>query len=148
MKTALAYYNWGRWVVDCPESGCTDARSVYMQDKDSGEYVGKPHTEDVCAAGHPFRIVMPPPSMEARIVTAFAGRQDDADKSWYPQGHVRAAAQGFPTGQTVDDLLAENEEVAAFRAAQADQIEMRLRDLLRGLGIKVEADGSFSGRIS
>lgn len=147
MRTALAYFNWGRWVVDCPEPGCTDARSVYTQDKDSGEYVGKPHTEDVCAHGHPFRIVMPPPQMEARIVAAVAGRAVEGDKSWYPEGHVRAAMQGFPTGQTVDELLAENEEVAAFRAAQAEQMEANLRDILRRAGIEISADGSFSGRI-
>lgn len=148
MRTALAYLNWGRWVADCPEPGCADARSVYTQDPDSGAYVGEPHTEDVCAHGHPFRIAMPPPTMEARIVAAVGGRPDDADKSWYPRGHSRAAAQGFPIGQSVDDLLAENDEVSAFRAAQSDSREKRLREMLLELGVEVGPDGSFNGQVA
>jgi hypothetical protein len=147
MKTALAYFNWGRWVVDCPEPGCTDARSVYTQDKDTGEYVGKPHTEDVCANGHPFRIAMPPPTMEARIVTALAER-DDADKSWFPRNHPLALAGGFPHGQDVDDLLAENERAAQHRAARTGERDKRLRETLATLGVEIGPDGSFSGQVT
>jgi len=137
---ALAYLNHSRWVVDCPTPGCTDARLAHDE-------AGRRLTEDVCAKGHPFEIVMPPAQVEAQIVAAVADRADDADKSWYPKGHVRAALAGLPTGQSVSDLVAENDEVARYRAAQDVARRDQLAQLLVDHGIEVDDDGNFKGKI-
>lgn len=142
MKTAPAYYNWGRWVVDCPERGCMDARAVYHPT------TGQRQTQDVCAVGHPFAIVMPPPDLEAQIVAAVADRAEEADKSWYPKGHPRATLAGLPTGQTVAELTEEGKQVAAFRAAQKEREQGKLRELLTDLGMQVHPDGRVEGSIS
>lgn len=137
MDTALAYLNWGRWVADCPAPGCTDAREVYQN--------GVRLDSDTCARGHHFQIEMPPERMEAQIVTALADRVEDADKGWYPKGHERAILTGQPTGQTIAELVAENDEVAAYRTAHADATKEQVREALAAAGIEVRPDGSFEG---
>lgn len=141
MKTALAYLNWGRWVADCPEPGCQDARAVY------NPQTGQRQAQDLCVQGHPFLIEMPPPALEGQLVAAVADRANDADRSWYPKGHPRATLAGLPTGQTVKDLVDEGKQVAAFRAAENERETGRLRELLTGLGIKVHPDGRVEGSI-
>lgn len=139
MLKALAYLNHARWVADCPADGCTDAREVYQQ--------GVRRTEDVCARGHHFQMVMPPPQVEAQIVGVLSRRPVDADRSWYPSGHRRALLQGFPTGQSIADLEAENDEVAAYRATLKAEEQDHLREVLGQLGIEVRPDGTFEGSL-
>ncbi len=141
MRKALAYVNHGRFVADCPEPGCFDARAVYHP------ATGARQTEDVCANGHPFQIEMPPPQLEWQIVAELAKRPVDADRGWYPAGHVRAELAGFPTGQSVADLQAETREVEAFRAGQDAARAERLAALLAEHGIEVRPDGTFEGAI-
>lgn len=143
MATAPAYYNYGRFVADCPQPGCTDARAVYHPQ------TGARQTEDVCAKGHRYQIDMPPPDLEAQIVAAVAARPEDADKAWYPRGHTRALLAGLPTGQSVDDLIRENEEVARFRADFDRARRARLAELLaeQGIEVMVNDDGTFEGKI-
>ncbi len=141
MRTALAFLNYGTWKVMCPEPGCDDARAVYHP------LTGARLTEDVCAAGHPFTIVMPAPELEAQIVAVLAGRVADADKAWYPAGHEWAIVNSFPTGQTVDQLVDENAEVARYRAAQDEARKAQLAEVLAGLGVQVRDDGTFEGQI-
>jgi hypothetical protein len=137
MKKSLAFYNHGAWKAMCPE--CPDARAVYHPQ------TGERLTQDVCAAGHPFEIVMPPPELEAQIVAVLSERAAEPDKSWYPRGHQWAMLNGFPTGQSVEDLLAENREVARFRAAQDEARKARLAAILAEHGIEVRPDGTFEG---
>lgn len=141
MRTALAYYNWGRFVCDCPEPGCDDARLVYHPQ------TGERQTQDVCAAGHPFAIQMPSPTDEAAIVTALADRANDADKSWYPDGFARAIALGQPTGQSPRELVAEGKQVAKLRTAEQQREQERRRELLTQLGVAVRPDGTFEGSL-
>jgi hypothetical protein len=138
---SLAYLNYGNWVVDCPAEGCSDARAVY------DPRTGQRHSEDVCARGHAFQIVMPPPQEEARIVQALAERANDKDKAWFPAGHGWATAAGYPTGQSLEQLLEENREVAAQRAGEDDAKRDQILATLAGLGIEVRPDGTFTGSI-
>jgi hypothetical protein len=147
MRKALAYLNHGRWVADCPEPGCTDARLVYEVNPQTGIPTGRRLTEDVCANGHPFEIVMPPAEFEAQVVAELANRPFDADRAWYPDGHMRAVLAGLPTGQSVADLARENDEVTRFRAAQDESRKARLAAILAEHGITVRDDGSFEGQI-
>lgn len=137
---ALAYLNHGRFVVDCPAPGCADARLAH-------DDAGRRLAEDVCANGHPFQVVMPPAQLEAQILAAVADRPDVGDRAWYPQGHVRAQLAGLPTGQTVAELVRENDDVARFRAAQAQARRDHLAQLLADHGVEVDDDGNFKGTI-
>ncbi len=141
MRKALAYVNHGRFVADCPEPGCFDARAVYHP------ATGVRQTEDVCANGHPFQIVMPPAGLEAQIVAELAKRPNPADQGWYTAGHVRAELAGFPTGQSVADLQAETREVETFRAGQSAERKNRLAAILAEHGVKVRPDGTFEGAL-
>jgi hypothetical protein len=147
MRKSLAYLNHARWVADCPEPGCHDARLVYEVHPKTGVPTGRKLTEDVCANGHRFEIVMPPAEFEAQVAAAVAGRAEDADKAWYPRGHERAMLAGLPTGQSIDDLTRENHEVARFRAAQSESRKAQLAAALAELGIEIRDDGTFEGQI-
>jgi len=136
LRTALAYYNWGRWVADCPHPGCSDAREVKP-----------PQMEDACVHGHPFRIQMPPAAEAAAIVAELGRRTQEQDRAWYPRGHARAELAGQPTGQTVAQLRAETVEVEAFRASQQRDRKDRLASILAEHGIHIGANGHFEGII-
>jgi hypothetical protein len=133
---ALAYYNYGRWVVDCPHPGCTDAREV-----------NPARLEDTCILGHPFTIEAPPAEVAEAIAAELKTRPFEADQGWYPKGHVRAELAGQPTGQSIADLRKEAREVAALRAKQSQERRDRFAAMLAEHGIKVRADGYFEGRI-
>lgn len=135
MNEALAYFNWGRWVVDCPQPGCSDAREVKP-----------PQLEDVCVNGHPFRIVMPPVEEAAAIAAELRKRVRDADQSWYPRGHVRAELAGQPTGQTLAQLRDETGMVEAERARQQAERDQLVATLAKN-GISISPDGRFEGRV-
>jgi hypothetical protein len=135
VNTALAYLNWGRWVVDCPQPGCTDARLV-----------NPARLEDVCANGHPFTITMPPPAQAAAIVTEMAGRAREQDRSWYPAGHARAEMAGQPTGQTPEELRVETRDIEA-QLARRRAVDEQLEAALAAAGISLDAQGQFEGRL-
>lgn len=147
MRKAMAYYNYGRWVAECPEPDCMDARSVYPVHPQTGAVSPRPNTEDVCANGHHFAIEMPPEQLAAQIVGVLSERPREGDRAWYPQGHPAAARHRQPSGQSVDALIEENRRVAEYRAAEEQANKDLLRETLSGLGIEVRPDGSFSGRI-
>jgi hypothetical protein len=147
MLKARAYLNYGRWVAECPAPGCTDARAIYPEDPITGIVSPRANTQDVCANGHPFAIEMPPADLEGQIVTAVSERPNEADQAWYPTGHPAAIRAGQPSGQSVTDLLTENQEVAEYRAAQEARQREELLETLGKLGIEVQPDGSFTGSI-
>jgi hypothetical protein len=135
-RTAPAYVNWGRWVVDCPDPGCTDAREVNPL-----------QLEDVCVQGHPFRILMPAERDASAIVEELGRRDLEQDRAWYPAGHVRAELAGQPTGQSVEQLREETAEVTRTRAKQRADRKQRLAAMLAEHGVQVGADGHFEGTI-
>jgi hypothetical protein len=158
MKTSVAYLNHGRWVAECPEDWCTDAKGLYPQlptTDGSTVYSDHPVYVQRCAEGHEFRIDAPPDDMRARIETALADRPPQF-RDWLPSGH-RWAANGYPTNQSPEDLVAEGESLKARLAAAqaAKRAEMHtvmadtdsVRDILAALGIEVRPDGTFSGSI-
>lgn len=134
LRTALAYYNWGRFVVDCPHPGCSDAREVKP-----------PQMEDACFYGHPFRIEMPADA--AAIAAELSRRTQEQDRAWYPRGHARAELAGQPTGQTIAQLRKETAEVERVRAAQRNDRKQQLVAILAEHGVQVGPDGRFEGNI-
>lgn len=129
MKTALAYYNWGRFVAECPADGCGDAREVRPE-----------QTTEQCANGHRFDVEWPADA--ARIVATLAQRPEKY-RSWFPKNHPLAVRTGQPHGQSLRDLNAETEwleqreQDAAGRAAKA-------RAALAELGLDLDLD---TGRV-
>lgn len=152
MITSAAYLNQGRWVADCPVEWCGDALALYPQDPRTGIVAADPAYVQSCAKGHQFRINAPPDRMRARIEAVLASRPEEY-RDWLPDGHPWGASHGYPTGQSVEDLAAENEELARRLAEQAKPAAPSaigltggdLREVLASLGVTVRADGSFSG---
>lgn len=147
MKTQ-AFYNWGRWVALCPHPRCTDAVALYPQSPYPPYALSPdPVFEQRCARGHEMTIEAPDETTRARIETALAERELDADRSWYPKGHPAALMYHQPDGQSIAELQQETAEVHRVRTAEfADQQE-QLRKMLEQLGVTVNDDGSFSGSI-
>lgn len=145
-KDALAYYNHGRWVADCPEDGCTDARALHPEDR-NGVVSPRPEFEQVCVRGHPFRLVCPPEGFRRQVERVLAEREKEPDRGWLPEGHPWGAVYGFPTGQSIEDLEKESREVASFRSAQAAAKRDAMRAALAELGVEIRPDGSFAGQI-
>jgi hypothetical protein len=146
---ALGFYNHGEWKAMCPEYGCTDAVAVHPQSPHP-PYArsAEPALQQVCARGHVMDIELPDERRRARIEAALAGRAMDADRSWYPKGHEWAIMNGFPTGQSIEDLTEESHEVERVRADDRRQYQEELRAALAAAGIEVRADGSFEGTVS
>lgn len=147
MMSAEAYLNHGRWVVECPEPGCHDARMAHRMDPVSGLPTTERLESETCANRHTFRVVLPPERLAAQIMAAVGERPNEADRSWYPRDHPRAVLSGQPHGQTVAELVEENEEVAAVRAAEQARKDETLRAVLAQHGIEVRPDGSFEGSL-
>jgi hypothetical protein len=102
VPSALAYYNHGRWVVDCPHEGCFSALAV-----ESGGGV-------TCAAppagcGRRYEVEWPANAPTIERVLAVRPEQN---RNWFPEGHPLATAVGWPTGQTPDDLREETRTFA------------------------------------
>ena len=142
--TVLAYLDWGRWVAACPH--CEDARLVYPVHPKTGAPLGTRLSSDTCFNGHTFNITMPDPTLEQALVDAVAPRPE-ADRHWYPDGLPLAEANGWQTGQTPEELEAENSGFAARRAAPPAAREDALRDLLAQHGLTVAPDGTVTGNI-
>lgn len=131
MSTAAAYFNWGRWVVDCP--GCSDAREVHP-----GE------TATACFVGHQFAVDWPPGDAAARVSAELAGR-DERHRSWFPTGHPLAVATGQPHGQSVADLRAET-RMLEQQAGRARDKRAQVRAALDALGVEFdERTGTIRG---
>jgi hypothetical protein len=144
--TAHAYFNWGRWVADCPTDSCSDARAVFPPDA-NGIPATTPHLDQACKGGHSFRIVMPPPADAAAIEAELLRRPHEADQSWFPKGHAFAVLAGLPHGQTLEQLHAETGEVEKFRTAQSQERQDQLVALLAEHGVEVRPDGTFTGSL-
>lgn len=140
MRTSVAYLNYGNWVADCPFDGCTDARAAYPEGSLTRVL------DQVCADGHPFRIVMPPPDQEAAIVAAVAARPEARFKSWLPAGHPWAE-HGYATGQTVKQLADETKAVERHLATRSAEKRESLIATLAEFGMQVRPDGTISGSL-
>lgn len=116
MPSAQVYVNWGRVVAECR---CGDARTVEIGQQTMTCCVGHG------CPGHDSDLVWPN-GMPA-ILAALAERLSDKRKNWFPPGHPVAAAGGYPSGQTPDELRA---ETAAGEAADAQAIAERRAALL------------------
>lgn len=139
-----AFYDFGRWVADCPVPECTDAVAYYRTEADA-ERQERYVTPFRCDNGHSFNVDMPPADLEKRIVAALADRPE-AMRRWYPDNHERAAEAGLPIGEKVADLKAETAGIVEREESVASEREA-LRAALEAAGVEIREDGTFGGRV-
>jgi hypothetical protein len=84
----VAYYNWGRWVADCPRPGCVNALQLHP-----GQDLFVCQGMDSCGAVG--QIEWPPDP--SAIAAALNVRPIPRTRNWKP-------------GETLADLMAENLE--------------------------------------
>lgn len=94
---ARAYVNHGRWIADCPLE-CGSA--LQLQPKQPTYHC--PECQWVGGVEWP--------DSADEILETLNLRQVPRTRNWYPAGHFLALRQGAPHGQTVKELIAEQEE--------------------------------------
>ncbi len=105
--SARAYANHGRWIADCPRPHCGSAELLVPWQPLF--HCSACHAEAPCEW----------PRDAADITTVLAARGNSRWMSWFPADHPLAVAAGCPHGQSVADLLAEDDEHAAELAEWA-----------------------------
>jgi hypothetical protein len=96
MSTVQAYVYNGMWVADCP-AGCHNTERLFTPEF-TCSYCGYTSTDTTW------------PDDSAAIMHVLELRPFPHNRNWYPANHPVAAAAHIPSGQTVDDLIAENTE--------------------------------------
>jgi len=142
-----AFYNWGAWKAFCPSPRCTDAVALYPQSPyPPFEISADPVFHQRCARGHEFDIEAPDEDTRARIEVAIGEDSVHDGRTWYPKGHPAAALYHHPSGQSVSELEEETAELRRIHETEESD-RNRLRKLLADLGVTVDTDGTFNGRI-
>lgn len=93
-----AFVHYGLWVADCPFPYCGNCEPL-----DFGQT--SVHCRECLWMGE---VTWPDNAHE--IAEVLDKRPVPGTRHWAPAGHRQAIACGFPDGQSVADLLAENEE--------------------------------------
>lgn len=105
---ARAYAYNGDWVADCPRDGCGNVEFLYTPSRMNGPRDQRRgfYLCSYCGAQAPISW----PDNEHEILMVLSLRPVPSTRNWYPQDHPVAVNFRIPHGQTVRDLLAENEE--------------------------------------
>jgi hypothetical protein len=105
---ARAYVYCGDWVADCPRAGCGNVEFLYTPAVLNGPKVlRKPfYICSYCAMQAPIDW----PDQEHEILSILMRRPVPSNRNWYPQDHPVAVNFRIPHGQTLRQLLDENEE--------------------------------------
>lgn len=93
-----AFVYAGQWVADCVYPSCANCEPLEWN-----QY------KVLCRECHYIADVRWPVGA-ARIAAVLDMRPVPTTRNWAPAGHRQAIACGFPEGQSVDELIAENEE--------------------------------------
>jgi hypothetical protein len=112
---ARAYVYCGEWVGDCPRlkdpvtgKGCGNVEFLYKPSRMNGPRDRRLDFYICSSCGQ--QSVIDWPENEHAILTALSIRPMPNSRNWYPQDHPVAVNFRIPHGQTVRDLLDENEE--------------------------------------
>jgi hypothetical protein len=138
---AVAYVNWGRWVVECPY-GCGNALTLPP---------GHPtfFCTDTAGTGgcHRTADIEWPPNAD-QIMAALAKRPAPKHRNWFPAGHPLAVRAEIPHGQTVHELDEETDRHAADHLQPPeDQQRRELDQLLATYGLRLAPDGESLRRL-
>ena len=76
---AIAFFNWGRWVADCPKPGCGNALEL---ERGQADFVCRTRNGvGACATSAPVQWPTDPGPAE---VEAALGGRSEAGRSWRP----------------------------------------------------------------
>lgn len=101
----------GEWIADCPATGCKNAEYVTEKDPKRRHLAGSrglPYRVFTCTYCG-FRCDINWPADAEEITEVLDRRPMPHTRNWWPSGHPLAVVTGTPTGQSVADLLAEND---------------------------------------
>lgn len=106
---ARAYMNHGRWVADCPREHCSYA---FELEPGQDRYLCRtnPRRPGAAPKGCGVEAFIEWPADATEIQQALDRRPVEATRNWFPRDHELAIRNGLPHGQSVADLLAENEQ--------------------------------------
>lgn len=105
---ARAYIYNGEWVADCTRPGCGNVEFLYTPARPGGDRV---HVKPifVCSnCGH--QAVIDWPGERDVLMAVLSRRPIPQTRNWYPSDHPVAVNFRIPHGQSVKDLMDENEE--------------------------------------
>jgi hypothetical protein len=112
---ARAYVYNGEWVADCPRpkdpvtgKGCGNVEFLYRPSRMNGPRDRRLDYYLCSSCGHQAMIDWP--ENEYDILAVLLLRPMPGTRNWYPQDHPVAINFRLPHGQSVKDLLDENEE--------------------------------------
>jgi hypothetical protein len=111
--TARAYVYGGDWVADCPrvdpftEKGCGGVEFLYAPSRMNGPRDQRKAFFMCSFCGHQAEITWPP--NEHEILQVLSPRPLPSTRNWYPQDHPVAVNFHVPHGQSIRDLIDENE---------------------------------------
>lgn len=108
LEPARAYVLRGDWVADCPRPGCANVEFLFTQGKINGpRMIRKPfYTCSYCGAQAEIGWAR----REVEIMEVLDRRPIPDTRNWYPHDHPDAIRFGVPHGQSIAELVAENEE--------------------------------------
>lgn len=113
IAVARAYVYSGDWVADCPRvdtfsgKGCGGVEFLYVQSRMNGPRDQRRSFFACSFCGHQAPIEWP--DNEHEILQVLSLRPLPSTRNWYPQDHPVAVNFHVPHGQSVRDLLDENE---------------------------------------
>jgi hypothetical protein len=112
---ARAYVYQGEWVADCPRApdpvtrkGCSNVEFLFRQSRMSG-----PRDLMLPFFGCSYcgqQAVIDWPRHRDELMAVLSVRPVPDTRNWYPSDHPVAVNWRLPHGQSVKDLMAENEE--------------------------------------
>lgn len=105
---ARAYVYAGDWVADCTRPGCGNVEYLYAPSAPGGvRHLRKPI---FMCSNCGMQAVVDWPDHEMEILSVLSRRPVPQNRNWYPQDHPVAVNFRLEHGQSIRDLLDENEE--------------------------------------
>lgn len=105
---ARAYVYSGEWVADCTRPGCGCVEFLFTPQKMNGPRVLRKPFFACSNCGQ--QAVIDWPGHQDEIMLLLRRRPIPQTRNWYPTDHPVAVNFRIPHGQSLADLIAENEE--------------------------------------
>ena len=109
---ARAYVYAGEWVADCPKQ-CGNVELLTIKDDRDRGRAGVPGIRKeifLCSYCKQTATSIHWPDNATEIMDVLDRRPVPHTRNWYPEGHIVALSFGIDDGQTIEELLAENDE--------------------------------------
>jgi hypothetical protein len=109
---ARAYVYAGEWVADCPAK-CGNVELLTIKDdrdRSRAGVAGERKNTYFCSYCKNVATSIHWPDNATEIMEVLDRRPVPHTRNWYPEGHITALSFGIDDGQTIEELLAENDE--------------------------------------